>query len=73
MVDIIRLNGDPHTQAQRLLPWYVNGALEGEELAQVEAHLTDCAECREDLKTEQSLAHEIRTLPASAGRLAARC
>ena len=68
MVDIIRLNGDPHAQAQRLLPWYVNGALDGEELAQVEAHLTDCAECREDLKTEQSLAHQIRTLPSDVER-----
>ena len=68
MVDIIRLNGDPHAQAQRLLPWYVNGALEGEELAQVETHLADCAECREDVKTEQSLARQIRTLPSDVER-----
>ena len=68
MVDIIRLNGEPHAQAQRLLPWYVNGSLEGDELAQVEAHLADCAECREDVKTEQSLARQIRTLPSDVER-----
>ena len=68
MVDIIRLNGDPHAQAQRLLPWYVNGALEGEELTKFEAHLADCAECREDLKTEQSMARQIRTLPSDVER-----
>ena len=68
MVDIIRLHGDPHAEAQRLLPWYANGTLEGEELTQVEAHLADCAECREDLATEQSLARQVRTLPSDVER-----
>ena len=68
MVDIIRLHGDPHAQSQRLLPWYVNGSLEGEELAQVETHLADCAECREDLKAEEAMARQIRTLPSDADR-----
>ena len=68
MVDIIRLNGDPHAQVQRLLPWYVNGALVGEDEAQVEGHLADCPECREDLKAEQALARQIRTLPNDVER-----
>jgi anti-sigma factor RsiW len=68
MVDVIRLHGDPHAQAQRLLPWYVNGSLETEEQAQVEAHLADCPECREDLKAEQALARQVRTLPSDVER-----
>ena len=68
MVDIIRLHGDPHAQSQRLLPWYVNGSLEGEELTQLEAHLAGCAECREDLKAEEAMARQIRTLPSDADR-----
>ena len=68
MVDVIRLHGDPHAETQRLLPWYVNGALEDEEAAQVDAHLADCAECREDFETEQSLARQIRTLPSDVER-----
>ena len=68
MVDIIRLHGDPHAQSQRLLPWYVNGSLDDEELAQVETHLADCAECREDLKAEQAMARQIKTLPSDVDR-----
>src|SRR6185503_6149862 len=68
MVDIIRLNGDAHAETQRLLPWYVNGSLEDEEQAQVEAHLEVCPECREDLKTEQAMARQIRALPSDTER-----
>ena len=68
MVDIIRLHGSPHAQAQRLLPWYANGTLEGEELASVEAHLAECAECREDLTAEEAMARQIKTLPSDVER-----
>lgn len=65
MVDIIHLNDDPHAQTQLLLPWYVNGTLKETEEAQVARHLAECAQCREDLKMEQALAREVRTLPAA--------
>ena len=68
MVDVIRLHGDPHAQVQRLLPWYVNGSLEGDELAQVETHLAGCPECREDLEAEQAMARQVRTLPSDVER-----
>ncbi len=55
MVDIIRLHGDPHKQTQTLLPWYANGTLDADEVAVVEAHLSECAECRDELKSEQAL------------------
>jgi anti-sigma factor RsiW len=68
MADIIRLNDDPHAQTQHLLPWYVTGALEGRELAQVEQHLAECPECREDAEIEKALAHQVRTLPCDVER-----
>ena len=66
MVDIIHLNGDPHEQTQLLLPWYVNGTLAEGETEQVEKHLSECAECREDIALERALAGQIKILPGSA-------
>jgi hypothetical protein len=63
MAEIIRLNGDSHRQTQTLLPWYVNGSLEPEEIAQLEAHLVECADCRADLKLEQALCISVAALP----------
>lgn len=63
MVDVIRLHGDPHQQTRMLLPWYANGTLEPDEVAQVEAHLAQCAECRAELEAERVLAAEITALP----------
>jgi anti-sigma factor RsiW len=63
MAEIIRLRGSPHEQAQQLLPWYVNGTLEADEAAMVEAHVAECAECRADLAAEQVLAREVAALP----------
>ncbi len=66
MVDIIHLNDDPHAQTQLLLPWYLNGTLKETEEARVARHLSECAECREDLEMERTLAREVRTLPRDA-------
>jgi len=63
MAEIIRLRGSPHEQVQQLLPWYVNGTLETDEVAAVEAHLAECAECRADLAAEQALSREVAALP----------
>jgi anti-sigma factor RsiW len=63
MAEIIRLRGSPHEQAQQLLPWYVNGTLEPDDKALVDAHLVDCADCRAELASEQALAREVAALP----------
>jgi hypothetical protein len=44
---------DAHGQAQRLLPWAVNGTLSPEEQALVDAHCEECEECRGDLANER--------------------
>jgi anti-sigma factor RsiW len=46
---------DPHEQAQLSLPWLLSGTLEGEELAQVEAHVNSCPLCQADLAWERTL------------------
>lgn len=35
-----------HQETRELLPWYVNGTLNREEVAKVEAHLTTCLACQ---------------------------
>ena len=37
-----------HDEALRLLPWLVNGSLEPEERAWIDAHVAGCPECREE-------------------------
>lgn len=52
---VLRFEGSAHAEADRLLPWLVNGTLEGEELAMVRAHLDECAACRRELAWLHSL------------------
>lgn len=68
MSDVIPLRGDPHDQAQRLLPWYANGTLDPDEAASVEAHLADCAECQADLRMERALGREDVATPLDVDR-----
>ena len=68
MAEIIPLHGGPHEQALQLLPWYVNGTLDADETALVEAHLADCAECRAEAQANSMLAREIAALDASVAQ-----
>jgi anti-sigma factor RsiW len=45
---VIRFEGPVHAQADRLLPWYVNGTLQADERAQVEQHLVECPSCQQE-------------------------
>ena len=42
-------------KVQELLPWYVNGTLAGEELAEVEGHLRRCRRCQAEVEELQKL------------------
>lgn len=63
MADIFPLRPGEHDTVQELLPWYVNGTLDAGEIARVEAHLQDCAECREELAFDRRLAQGVAMLP----------
>ncbi len=52
---IISLHGDLHDDACALLPWYVTGRLDAEDVARVEAHLVTCVQCQADLAAERRL------------------
>jgi len=45
---VLRFEGSAHAEAQRLLPWFVNATLKDEELARIELHLRECADCRRE-------------------------
>ena len=55
-----------HREAWSLLPWYVNGTLEGGDLDAVVAHLHACDECCDEVARCRALATAVRTLPAPA-------
>jgi anti-sigma factor RsiW len=61
---IIRLHGDEHGEILTLLPWYVTGQLDGPEHAQVEAHLSGCAECQAEVRFQRRLEAELPALAA---------
>jgi anti-sigma factor RsiW len=63
MAEIFSLRPSEHDVVQQLLPWHVNGTLTPDESAQVEAHLAECRDCREDLAQERALAREVALLP----------
>jgi len=62
MPNPIETEVQPHHDAEELLPWYVTGQLEGDELAFVEAHLSSCAHCRRQLAFERQLVEEFAGL-----------
>jgi hypothetical protein len=48
---------------QKLLPWYVNRTLSKHETELVEAHLSECEECRDDFAVERTLPRDIAIQP----------
>ncbi len=48
-----------HDTCQELLPWYDNGTLKGQELEQVEHHISDCGACRSALASIRDLKSSI--------------
>lgn len=55
---VIRFEGSAHAQADRLLPWWVNGTLADDERAQVERHLEECPACRREAAWLRALQEE---------------
>jgi anti-sigma factor RsiW len=47
---VLRFGSSVHKVVDAILPWYVNGTLEGEELEGVRRHLRECELCRREAK-----------------------
>jgi len=52
---ILRFEGSPHSETERLLPWYVNQTLDDAEQARVDHHLAQCAQCRHEVELLRGL------------------
>jgi hypothetical protein len=52
----------PHHQAEELLPWYVTGQLDRDDLVLFEDHLSSCAHCRRQLAFERRMIDEFAGL-----------
>ncbi len=68
MAHIISLGRDPHEKMRKLLPWYVTGRLDAEEIAALEAHLADCLDCTAELEAERALGAQVAGLPMDMER-----
>ena len=66
MVEIILLRNDPHRNVELLIPWYSSGQISLAEVALVDAHLADCAQCRAAMEQERRLKDAVSSLPISA-------
>jgi anti-sigma factor RsiW len=53
-------SSEPHDEAEELLPWYTTGRLDEADRIRVEAHLSSCGECRQQLAVERRLVQEFR-------------
>lgn len=63
---VLPFEGSPHEEAQRLLPWLVNGRLDADEASWLNSHVEGCVDCRRDIEALRSLqAHCLRAPPAA--------
>jgi anti-sigma factor RsiW len=47
---VVRIDPAAHKVADALLPWFVNGTLDRDEVALVERHLSECKRCRDEVE-----------------------
>ncbi len=59
---------DEHETVEMLLPWYVTGRLDRAEVAQVDAHMSKCANCRALLVEERHLKSDVASIPIAVPR-----
>ena len=46
---ILKFDDSAHRAADEMLPWLVNGTLDGDDLAAVDRHVRECARCRREV------------------------
>lgn len=53
------VSSSEHRQAWDLIPWIVNGTASEDERQDVQAHLQNCSDCREELEFQHRLQHAV--------------
>lgn len=56
-----RTRDSAHRECWELLPWLVNGTLNESQVRQVEAHLVECADCRDEMANQSLLRQLMRS------------
>lgn len=64
---VLRFDAAAHKVVDALLPWYVNGTLEGDELEGVQRHLRECALCRQEVEWLRELYQACAVAEAAPG------
>jgi anti-sigma factor RsiW len=62
---VIKFEGSVHAEADRILPWLVNGTLDDDERRQVEQHVAECEPCRREVAWLRALQAQYRNDDAS--------
>jgi hypothetical protein len=52
---ILKFDDSVHRAADEILPWFVNGTLQGDENTAVEQHVRECARCRREVELLRQL------------------
>ncbi|MCE3242731.1 MAG: hypothetical protein K0Q83_3238 [Deltaproteobacteria bacterium] len=61
-----QFDGNHHRKVWEILPWYVNGTLEGHEHEFVARHILRCQSCADEVVRCQSIATAVRSSEAAA-------
>ena len=64
---VLPFEGSPHEEAQRLLPWLVNGRLDPDEASWLSSHVEACDGCRLEIQALRALQMHRLEAPAPAG------
>ncbi len=64
---VLQLDLAAHKVADALLPWFVNGTLEGDELAFVQQHVSGCGRCQREVEWLRGLHAACIAGEAAAG------
>jgi len=69
---VLQFESGVHKVVDALLPWYVNGTLEGDELEYVQRHLKECSQCLKEaewLRELYAACIAAESMPGASGAL----
>lgn len=61
----------PNTDLCKLLPWYVNGTLDEQQMHTMDAHIEACDDCASDFRTSMEISRAMQSSPQGVEELQA--